>query len=105
MNRRAPDGETMDEKENDIQRLLLKEEMRLDELNAFSASHKAAFRIAFDYLNACFPPNRSEDYWDAAAKRMNHLVTNNGWNPLVKYVLLGVYDYLGEIVKDLKAQD
>lgn len=95
----------MDEKENEIQRLLLKEEMRLEEINEFGALHKAGFRIAFDFLNACFPPNRGEDYWDATAKRMNDLVAGNAQNLLVKHLVLGVYDYLGDIVKDLKAQD
>lgn len=85
----------------EIAKLLLKEEMRIDDMNQFLALHKAAFRLAFDYLSACFPPKYGDEYWDAAAKRMGDVIESNSANRLVEPLLKGVYDYLGEIVKDV----
>ena len=91
----------MEEKENEIQRLLLKESMQMEEREAFTKLHKEAFRIAYNYLDACFPPAREDGYWDDAAKKMLKLIGDNKANLLVAHLLLGAYDYLGKIAKDL----
>lgn len=93
----------MTEKENieETKRLLLKANMELDEQKEFLSQHKQAFRIAFDFLGACFPPTRTEEYWNTTVELFKHRVTDNRYNPLVKHLLLGVYNYLGEITKDL----
>lgn len=92
------------EQNEEVKRLLLKAEMDLEHAAEFEATHKKAFRVAFDYLHACFPPTRDEAYWEAAVRKMVKLVDDNQDNLLVKNLCLGVYDYLGEIVKDLPVE-
>ena len=92
------------EQNEEVKRLLLKAEMDLEQAAEFEATHKKAFRVAFDYLHACFPPTRDEAYWEAAIKKLAKLVDDNQDNLLVKNLCLGVYDYLGEIVKDLPVE-
>lgn len=92
------------EQNEEVKRLLLKAEMDLEQGAQFEATHKKAFRVAFDYLRVCFPPTRDEAYWEAAIKKLAKLVEDNQGNLLVKNLCLGVYDYLGEIVKDLPVE-
>ncbi len=94
-----------EEKIEETKRLLLKADMEMEESAAFSQQHKQAFRIAFDFLGACFPPDRSEEYWTKTVELFKHRVQDNKANPLVKHLLLGVYNYLGEIVKDLPMEE
>lgn len=56
--------------------------------------HKKAFRCAFDYLNAHFPPESEPEWWERAAKDVSEASISNGENKLVTGLLLGVYDYL-----------
>ena len=89
----------------ETKRLLLKADMELAERAAFEKRHKDAFRIAFDFLKACFPPQRGAEYWTATVERFKHLTEDNKHNPLVKYLLLGAYNYMSEIVKDLPEEN
>ena len=62
---------------------------------AYMAKHKKAFRVAFDYLNAHFPPQESADWWVQAASDMADAVNPGvGDNPLTAELVLGVYNYL-----------
>ena len=94
-----------DKRNEETKRLLLKAEMELDTIAAFQTQHKQAFRIAFDFLNACFPPTREETYWESTVELFKHRLEDNRFNPLVKHLLLGAYNYLGEIVKDLPEKE
>lgn len=55
--------------------------------------HKRAFRAAFDYLNAHFPPNPDDSgYWERAARDVSAAASVH--NPLGEKLLLSVYEYL-----------
>lgn len=95
----------MSEKDDEVKRLLLKAEMDLELGAEFEKAHKAAFRIAFDFLHACFPPTRKTEYWMSTVQLMAKRVNEHKQNVLVRTLLLGVYDYLGEIAKDLPAEN
>lgn len=93
------------ERDEDTRRLLLKADMELEEMEAFSQQHKQAFRVAFDFLKACFPPTRQDDYWSAVVEKFKDKTQANVYNPLVKHLLLGAYNYIGEIVKDIPLEE
>lgn len=90
-----------EEKNEETRRLLLQANMELEEAAAFEKQRKQAFRLSYEFLEACFPPRRDSGYWTDTVELFKHRVTDNRYNPLVKHLLLGVYNYLGEIVKDL----
>lgn len=95
---------TRDNEQNtgqEITMLLLKEEMRIEELGQFKALHQAAFRLAFDFLMACFPPKWEQEYWDAVLAKYENVIESNKANRLVFPLVDAVYQYLGEIVKDI----
>ena len=60
--------------------------------------HKRAFRAAFDYLNAHFPPVVNDEYWQKAAKDIGE-VSSAARDPLAWELLLGVYKYLEQEYK------
>lgn len=90
-----------DAKIEETKRLLLQANLEMETAEEFEKRHKQAFRIAFDFLGACFPPTRTEEYWKTTVELFKHRVTDNKHNPLVKHLLLGVYNYIGEITNDL----
>ena len=60
----------------------------------YAAMHQKAFRTAFDYLNAHFPPGSDPDWWDKAAKELSAASVQAGENILVLELLNAVYNYL-----------
>ena len=94
-------SDNREDSQQDIAKLLLKEEMRIDELQQFKALHQGAFRIAFDFLMSCFPPKWDQEYWDAELAKYENLTVSNQANRLVFPLVDAVHAYLGEIVKDL----
>ena len=87
--------------QTNAKRLKLKAPMDLDDAAEFEHLHKRAFRVAFDFLHACFPPDRSEEYWNAADERLKQLFENSPDNLLTKHLSLAVHNYLGDLTKDL----
>lgn len=94
-----------EEKTKETVRLLLKGDMELQEMMEFERLHKQAFRVAFDWLKACFPPKQDEKYWMETAHLLGKRANEHRDNPLVKHLLSGAYGYLGEIVKDLPYEE
>ena len=90
---------------NEPKRPLLKPQIDLDDAAEFEAIHKKAFRIAFDYLHKCFPPRREDEYWKNALALIQKAVSENPGNLAVPQLMLGVYNYLSEIVKDLPEEE
>ena len=70
----------------------------------YIARHKKAFRIAFDFLNAHFPPIVDDEYWNKTAA---DLVPARGKDPdwLVDELLCAVYAYLEKEYKLRRNQD
>lgn len=94
-----------EENYEETKRLLLKTAMDLDEAIEFQQLHKTAFRIAFDFLSKSFPPVREEAYWKSTMELIGKTVNEHRENLLVGPLLMGVYNYLGEIVKDLPVKE
>ena len=58
--------------------------------------HKQAFRIAFDFLNAHFPPENGAEWWKSASDEMSMIGNQFGGNPLVAELMIGIFEYLDE---------
>ena len=64
----------------------------------YVARHRKAFMVAFDYLNAHFPPTVEDGYWAKAAEDIGN-ASNEARDPLAWELLLGVYNYLEQEYK------
>lgn len=64
----------------------------------YVARHKQAFRVAFDYLNAHFPPGEGSEWWEQTAKDASDAYMP-GDNKLLRELLIGVYTYIEEEYK------
>ena len=71
----------------------------------YAAMHKAAFRVAFDFLNAHFPPGEGYDWWIQVAKDADTASMQQGENKLVIGMLAGIMDYLQDEWKKRRALD
>jgi len=56
--------------------------------------HQKAFRCAFDYLNAHYPPEDSPEWWEKAAKELTEASVSQGEGDLAVQLLAGVYAYI-----------
>ena len=65
----------------------------------YVSRHRRAFRVAFDYLNAHFPPTLDGEYWNRAAIDVGEACFAEGNDPLVTELLAGVYSYLSKEYK------
>ena len=63
-------------------------------MEQYATDHKRAFRVAFDYLNAHFPPSLDDEYWTHAATDIGEVSKNAGNDPPTMELLVGVYTYL-----------
>ena len=73
----------------------------------YVARHKRAFRVAFDYLNAHFPPTADDEYWDKAVKDLGECVRAEKDEPLASELLIAIFSYLEKEYKlrrDLNGQ-
>ena len=60
----------------------------------YAKMHQKAFRAAFDYLNAHFPPGDGEEWWLKLANDASEASILNGENRLVNGLIAGVMDYI-----------
>lgn len=90
---------------DEVERLLLKADADLNELNLFAAQHKAGFRVAFEFLRDCFPPQRDEGYWKATANLFQKRIDENPNVRILAHLMPAMMDYLGELTKDLPEED
>ena len=65
----------------------------------YYAMHQRAFRCAFDYLNAHFPPGQDPDWWTKASDDIRNSADEHEGNQLAMFLLIGVLDYLNEEYK------
>lgn len=61
----------------------------------YAKIHQKAFRCAFDFLNAHFPPGTDQEWWDRAAKDCSAVSVIAGESEIVLELLNGVMNYLG----------
>lgn len=62
--------------------------------------HQAAFRAAFDFLEAFYPPRDDEEYWLKAANECGRIAAEHDGNPLIIPMMITMMDYLGEVWKE-----
>lgn len=60
----------------------------------YVAKHRQAFRTAFDFLNAHFPPEHDSEWWEKTSFDLGTTAAGAGENELTKILLLAVTDYL-----------
>lgn len=65
----------------------------------YAKEHQRAFRTAFDFLNAHFPPDESLEWWDQTAKECSAASVKAGEGKLTIQLLCGVMNYLGDEYK------
>lgn len=63
----------------------------------YYASHQNAFRIAFNFLNAHFPPGEEPEWWEQASNDM--LEASKSTGQLGILLLIAVFDYLNDEYK------
>lgn len=56
--------------------------------------HRKAFRCAFDFLNAHFPPGEDPEWWEQAAEDVSTMAESHKGNELASRLLDGVYEYI-----------
>ena len=65
----------------------------------YADRHKRAFREAFNFLNAHFPPHEETEWWDRAAKDLQDMDIEDQHNPLLIELICAVYNYIGQEAK------
>jgi len=65
----------------------------------YYAKHQQAFRCAFDFLNAHFPPGTESEWWKKTSDDIRDAADKHEKNQLAIYLLIGVLDYLNEEYK------
>lgn len=63
------------------------------------AMHQRAFRCAFDFLNAHFPPGMEPEWWTQASEEIAKAADEQPGNQLAVFLLMGVWDYLNDEYK------
>lgn len=61
----------------------------------YAKEHQKAFRTAFDFLNAHFPPEEDDAWWDKTAKDCSATSLAANESKLAIELLCGIMDYLG----------
>jgi len=56
--------------------------------------HQQAFRVAFDFLKAAYPPGSGAEYWKTTAEKATLLCAEHKDNPLTAVLLGAVLAYL-----------
>ena len=71
----------------------------------YAERHKKAFRIAFDFLNAHFPPTWDNAWWEQTAKDAGLVSDENENEMLCMELLTAVISYLDKETKKRKRED
>ena len=71
----------------DIQQSLFDEENRIEQAERDQRIHKTAFRVAFDFLQAHYPPENTEEYWLKTVKELGIISSQNINNELCQRLL------------------
>ena len=62
----------------------------------YAKIHQKAFRCAFDFLNAHFPPGDTDEWWLKTAQDCSAASIAFGETPIVNELLVAVMEYLGK---------
>lgn len=64
--------------------------------------HQAAFRAAFNFLEAYYPPRDDEEYWLKVAEECGRAADELYGNPLIIPMMVAMVDYLEAVWKERK---
>ena len=78
-----------------IQQSLFDEGKRIEERERMDKEHKAAFRVAFDFLTTHYPAQDTEEYWLKTCDDISFASGENIDNRLCQELLGAVLNYLG----------
>ena len=71
----------------------------------YAKTHQRACRVAFDFLNAHFPPVDEDEWWDKAAKDASTASLSANEEALAIELINAVMNYLGEEQKRRNEHD
>lgn len=71
----------------------------------YAAYHRMVFRVAFDFLNAHFPPQYDPEWWKQVAIDTSAASDKVKGGTLINGILLAISDYLEEEWKKRKEAD
>jgi hypothetical protein len=71
----------------------------------FASYHKLVFRVAYDFLNAHFPPGNDPEWWEQLSKDVAHTGTEYGGGELLIGMLVAIMDYLDAIYKERRKKN
>lgn len=84
----------------DVQQSLFDEQAKMEQLERDKRIHKAAFRVAFDFLDAHYPPGDDQEYWLKTCDDIRVASDENILNTLCQELLSAVLIYLSDKVKN-----
>jgi len=79
---------------------LLDFDRAMEEAERTKKLHQAAFRAAFNYLDAFYPPRDDLDYWMKAAEECGRVAAEHYGNPLIVPLMVAMVDYLEAASKE-----
>lgn len=62
--------------------------------------HQAAFRAAYDYLEAFYPPRDDEEYWYKVSESAGNIASKHKGNPLIVPIMLAMLKYLEDVWRE-----
>ena len=81
---------------------LLDFDRAMEESERTKKLHREAFRAAFNFLEAFYPPRDDLDYWMKAAEESGRVAAEHYGNPLIVPLMVAMYDYLEAVEKERK---
>lgn len=86
---------------SDVTQELVDFERAMELAEQAEKNHKRAFREAFEFLKAFYPPRWDSEYWENAAADVLGRYAGDPENPLMMPLLCWMMDYLNDVCKGL----
>ena len=83
----------------DIQQSLFDEESKIERAERDGRIHKAAFRMAFNFLAAHWPTEMTQEYWEKVCRDIEAVSAENITNNLCQELLSAVLVYMSRAEK------
>ena len=83
-----------------VARELLDFDRAMEEAARTKKLHQAAFRAAFNFLEAYYPPRDDEEYWLKVSEECGRVADELYGNPLIIPMMVAMMDYLEAVWKE-----
>lgn len=93
-------GRRTDPDEQALKEYLKQEEAMLSLAEEEKKKRKDAARIWFNTMEELWPPDNSPEYWTKACEKCRDVFNEAKDNLLLRKLMVTLYDYLGEWVKE-----